>query len=798
MSNNLFEENNIKNENSSFSSNNKTHSNNSFLDEIEYSIGPFQILHEIGEGNFSTVYLGYHKLTNQKVCIKQIKKSNIKNINLINTEINNHKKLLHSNIIKIYCIIETENFIFIIEEYCSKGNLLEKILNEGKLSELNACKIFQQILFGLEYLHEYKICHRDLKPENILIDNNNIIKISDFSLSKHYEKNKLLSTPCGSPLYTAPEVIKKEKYDGEKIDIYSLGVILYIITCGMFPFVDEDIKKLIYKITNGKFTIPNFLSFSCKNLIKNLLNIDPEKRYNLNDIKNDAWVKALNNVLIKKNNLIFGGGINIYKNIIPIDIKIVIEIYYNFNVNVEDILKNLLKNKHNKITVYYYCKVQEMIENNIKTVSDFNSKLFNEYLKDEKNILNNENDFENRIILLKNEIEKILNNNKNKIYNFISNEILDEILLKVVKFNNKNSLKNNKSNFNKILENLDENDLNKNKTNFSFCIEKFQNLSFNIFNENKNSINNNFLIINKVGNLSINSTKNLLFNNKTIKKKLLNKSISIDLENNKNHKNLKKFNKKENKKNLSLNKINNNKFNNKFDNKKTEKNSINLNKKNIKSKENILNIKLKKNNRNNQSKSLKILTNSKTNLNNSNKNIKNYHLIKHSEIDLKKINEKKIINTSILNIFNNESNRTNEKKTKQIKSKNNNLFNNIKLISLTENNQKNYKKMSSILTNKINEIKNILNNKNKQEQKIIKIYSKKSINKINYILSKILGKIINFNLYIYNNISYIDLDKINFSIQLINNNINYILILKLLSGNLNIFENYVEKIKKFL
>ena len=781
MSNNLFEKNNIKNENSSFSSNNKTHSNNSFLDEVEYSIGPFQILHEIGEGNFSTVYLGYHKLTNQKVCIKQIKKSNIKNINLINTEINNHKKLLHSNIIKIFCIIETENFIFIIEEYCSKGNLLEKILNEGKLSEVNACKIFQQILFGLEYLHEYKICHRDLKPENILINNNNIIKISDFSLSKHYEKNKLLSTPCGSPLYTAPEVIKNEKYDGEKIDVYSLGVILYIITCGMFPFVDEDIKKLIYKITNGKFTIPNFLSFSCKNLIKNLLNIDSEKRYNLNEIKNDAWVKALNNVLIKKNNLIFGNGINIYKNIIPIDIKIVIEIYNKFGINVEDILKNLLKNKHNKITVYYYCKVQEMIENNLKTVSNFNSKLFCDYLKDENNILHNENDLENRIILLKNEIEKILNNNKKK---FII-EILDEILLKVV---NKKTLKN--SNFNKILENLNENDLNKNKKNFSFSIEKFQNVSFNIFNENKNSINNNFLIINKVGNLSINSTKNLLFNDKTIKKKLLNKKISIDLENNKKNKNLKKFIKKENEKNL--NKINKNKF----DNIKTEKNeiSINLNKENIKKKENILNIKLTKiNYRNNHSKSLKNLSNSKTNKNLNNKNNKKYYLIKHSEIDIKKIKEKKIINTSILNIFNDESN---EKKTKS--KNNNNLFYNLKLNSLTENKEKKYKKINSILTNKINEIKNILNDKNKQEQKIIKIYSKKSIHKINFILSKILGKIINFKLYIYNNISYINLDKINFSIQLINNNINYILILKLLSGNLNIFENYGEKIKKFL
>ena len=709
MLNKSFEEKIIKNEtsNSSFSSNNsinETHSNNSFLEEVEYSIGPFQILHEIGEGSFSTVYLGYHKSTNQKVCIKQIKKSNIKDINIINNEINNHKKLLHSNIIKIFCIIETDNFIFIVEEYCSKGNLLEKILNEGKLSESNACKIFQQILFGLEYLHEYNICHRDLKPENILIDNNNIIKISDFSLSKHYQNsNTLLSTPCGSPLYTAPEVIKNEKYNGEKIDVYSLGVILYIITCGMFPFVDENIKKLIFKITKGQFTIPNFLSFSCKNLIKNLMNLDPEKRYDLKEIKNDSWVKALNNVLIKKNNLLFGNGINIYKNIIPIDIKIVIEIYNKFNYNIEDILKNLLKNKHNKTTVYYYCKVQEMIENNIETVSNYNSKLFNEYIKNEKNILHNENEIEERIILLKNEIENVLNNNKN-IYNFISIELLDEILLKVIKLienNNKNTQKNNKSYFHKILENVEENNddlINKTQTNFSFSIEKFQDLFINLnIKENQKKIDNNILSINKVGNLLISSTKNILFNKKSIKNKFLNKSnsnnISNDLENYqmKNNKKIKncniKLKKIDYKKNLSLNKTNNNKsinkLNSNINNIKTEKNknnsqnlnhlSKNKNLTNIDSKQTILNIKLTKknykNNINNQSKNIKLL-NSKTNENLSNSmkktNLKNkkYSLIKHSEIDINKIKEKKIINTSILNILTDETNKINEKKQK--------------------------------------------------------------------------------------------------------------------------------------
>jgi calcium-dependent protein kinase len=313
MSNNLYEENNIKNENSSFSSNNKTHSNNSFLDEVEYSIGPFQILHEIGEGNFSTVYLGYHKLTNQKVCIKQIKKSNIKNINLINTEINNHKKLLHSNIIKIYCIIETENFIFIIEEYCSKGNLLEKILNEGKLSELNACKIFQQILFGLEYLHEYKICLRDLKPENILIEKSEEknkdffhIKVIDFGTCEILQKTKL-TEQIGTSFYIAPEILKSGY--NEKCDLWSCGVILYILLCGSPPFYGKNEKEIFKKILDGNFTfrhkIWNKISTEAKNLVLKLLQVNPTKRISAQEALEDVWFQknlSINNPLENSHN----------------------------------------------------------------------------------------------------------------------------------------------------------------------------------------------------------------------------------------------------------------------------------------------------------------------------------------------------------------------------------------------------------------------------------------------------------------------------------------------------------------
>jgi serine/threonine protein kinase len=257
--------------------------------QAEIRIGPFKLLDQIGKGNFATVSLGIHEETKEKVAIKQIKKSELNNNNFLLNEINIQKYLFHPYLIKMYCVIEKEESIFIITEYCSKGDLLSNLIKNGTYTEEKSCKIFQQVLSSLEYLHKNNICHRDIKPENILLDEYGDAKLSDFGLSKKFEKSEFLKTPCGSPLYAAPERLTGKPYNGKKIDIWSLGISLYTMVCGELPFdVDDenDMKTLVYKITNGIYTIPDNVSSEFKDLISKILEINPDKRINIDCIKN--------------------------------------------------------------------------------------------------------------------------------------------------------------------------------------------------------------------------------------------------------------------------------------------------------------------------------------------------------------------------------------------------------------------------------------------------------------------------------------------------------------------------------
>ena len=188
----------------------------------------------------------------------------------IEKEINILKQLRHNNIVQQYCIIETTNTIYIITEYCSGGELFDYIISKKKLLESEACKIFQQIIAGVEYLHSMKVVHRDLKPENLLFDYKKDVKIADFGLSNYYPEDNLLSTPCGSPCYAAPEMVRGLKYHGSGVDIWSCGIVLFTMICGYLPFEDESQEKLFIKIAKGNFTIPNHVSPHCKDLLKSI------------------------------------------------------------------------------------------------------------------------------------------------------------------------------------------------------------------------------------------------------------------------------------------------------------------------------------------------------------------------------------------------------------------------------------------------------------------------------------------------------------------------------------------------
>ena len=178
-------------------------------------------------------------------------------------------------------------------EYADGGELFDYIVARKRLKEAEACRFFQQLISGVEYIHKSGICHRDLKPENLLLDEHKNIKIVDFGLSNmyNYEEKGLLKTACGSPCYAAPEMIAGKKYAGLKSDIWSCGIILFAMVCGHLPFEDPNTNKLYKKILACEYSLPSYLSVGAKDLLKKVLVTDPFRRYSVLAIRNSDWFK---------------------------------------------------------------------------------------------------------------------------------------------------------------------------------------------------------------------------------------------------------------------------------------------------------------------------------------------------------------------------------------------------------------------------------------------------------------------------------------------------------------------------
>ena len=228
----------------------------------------------------------------------------------IKKEINILKSLDHPNIIKVYEFFKTEKYIYIINELCTGGELFDKIVAVNHFSETVACNIMRQLFSAVAYCHENGIIHRDLKPENILIENSNEknkdffnIKIIDFGTCEILKKSKL-AEQIGTSFYIAPEVLRNGY--NEKCDLWSCGVILYILLSGSPPFYGKNEKEIFSKILRGNFSftnkIWNKISEEAKNLVNKLLEINPEKRLSAKDALNEKWFKVNENLTEKNKN----------------------------------------------------------------------------------------------------------------------------------------------------------------------------------------------------------------------------------------------------------------------------------------------------------------------------------------------------------------------------------------------------------------------------------------------------------------------------------------------------------------
>ena len=259
----------------------------------------YELSKKLGDGAYGNVYLGTHKTTRQTCAIKQIPKSRIRNQARLETEIQVMKNADHPNIVKLYDVYEDTRSIYLIMECCSGGELFNHIISKKRLSEKEAARLFRQALGSIRYLHSNDIVHRDLKPENLLLGDESeeaLLKLCDFGLAKMLtNETESMMTKAGTPFYIAPEILKGQGY-GKSCDLWSLGVILYILLSGYPPFYAKSEAGILEKVRNGNynFSRPEWTNITdeAKDLISKLLVVDPQERLETEQAIEHPWLAS--------------------------------------------------------------------------------------------------------------------------------------------------------------------------------------------------------------------------------------------------------------------------------------------------------------------------------------------------------------------------------------------------------------------------------------------------------------------------------------------------------------------------
>ncbi|XP_038664149.1 serine/threonine-protein kinase BRSK2 isoform X8 [Scyliorhinus canicula] len=254
-------------------------------------VGPYRLEKTLGKGQTGLVKLGVHCVTCQKVAIKIVNREKLSESVLmkVEREIAILKLIEHPHVLKLHDVYENKKYLYLVLEHVSGGELFDYLVKKGRLTPKEARKFFRQIISALDFCHSHSICHRDLKPENLLLDEKNNIRIADFGMASLQVGDSLLETSCGSPHYACPEVIRGEKYDGRKADVWSCGVILFALLVGALPFDDDNLRQLLEKVKRGVFHMPHFIPPDCQNLLKGMIEVDASKRLTLDQIQKHSW-----------------------------------------------------------------------------------------------------------------------------------------------------------------------------------------------------------------------------------------------------------------------------------------------------------------------------------------------------------------------------------------------------------------------------------------------------------------------------------------------------------------------------
>uniref|UniRef100_A0A8W8JZC1 SNF-related serine/threonine-protein kinase n=1 Tax=Magallana gigas TaxID=29159 RepID=A0A8W8JZC1_MAGGI len=268
---------------------------NRFQRRSDFEIaGLYDLEKTIGKGHFAVVKLARHVFTNEKVAVKVIDKTKLDEISKSHLfqEVRCMKLVQHPNVVRLYEVIDTQTKLYLILELGDGGDMYDYIMKHDKgLPEDKARRYFRQIVEAISYCHKLHVVHRDLKPENVVFfEKLGIVKLTDFGFSNMFNPGKKLETSCGSLAYSAPEILLGDSYDAPAVDVWSLGVILFMLVCGVPPFQEANDSETLTMIMDCKYLVPDHISSSCKDLIHKMLQREPVHRAKLGDILNHKWL----------------------------------------------------------------------------------------------------------------------------------------------------------------------------------------------------------------------------------------------------------------------------------------------------------------------------------------------------------------------------------------------------------------------------------------------------------------------------------------------------------------------------
>ncbi|NP_001302594.1 CBL-interacting serine/threonine-protein kinase 9-like [Brassica napus] len=260
-------------------------------------VGNYEMGRTLGEGSFAKVKYARNTVTGDIAAIKILDRDKVlrhKMVEQLKREISTMKLIKHPNVVEIIEVMASKTKIYIVLELVNGGELFDKIAQQGRLKEDEARRYVQQLINAVDYCHSRGVYHRDLKPENLLLDANGVLKVSDFGLSAfslQVREDGLLHTACGTPNYVAPEVLSDKGYDGAAADVWSCGVILFVLMAGYLPFDEPNLMTLYKRICKAEFNCPPWFSPGAKNVIKRILDPSPITRISIAELLEDEWFK---------------------------------------------------------------------------------------------------------------------------------------------------------------------------------------------------------------------------------------------------------------------------------------------------------------------------------------------------------------------------------------------------------------------------------------------------------------------------------------------------------------------------